>query len=140
MLSRFRVDLESQLQDREFAKGFGAEAAKTDFALTLAQARLRYGVTQTDLASRLGTTQSYIAKLERGDANPTIGTIGKILAVMGLRLATSVVPLVPKAYSIVNTPEMAHSDSKEIRFEYDPLPVITANTTSCAHDSVAVEV
>ena len=140
MISRFRVDLESQLQDREFAKGFGAEAAKTDFALTLAQARLSYGVTQTDLASRLGTTQSYIAKLERGDANPTIGTIGKILAVMGLRLATSVFPLAPKTYSIATPPEKVYSDSREFRLGKNPLPVASANAASGAYYSGAVEV
>lgn len=137
MRSRFREDLESKLQDREFAKGFGAEAAKTDFALTLAQARLRCGVTQTDLASRLGATQSYIAKLERGDANPTIGAIGRLLAVLGLRLSTSAVPLTPAPYSMAQTQEVVGSDSWEIPFERTSISGIAANTKSNAYDLVA---
>ena len=95
MTSEFRQDLDARLNDLEFAKGFGAEAAKTDFALTLARARLFLGVTQTALARELGVSQSYIAKLERGDANPTIGMAGRILAVLGLRIRTSATSLSP---------------------------------------------
>lgn len=99
----FREDLEKDLQDVEFAREFGASAAKTDFALTLAKARRIYQVTQADLANLLGTSQAYIAKLERGDANPTIGRIGELLAVLGLRLSTSTIPLISSAYSETET-------------------------------------
>jgi len=95
----FKEDLEKELQDVEFAREFGVAAAKTDFALTLAKARRICQVTQTDLANLLGTSQSYIAKLERGDANPTIGRIGELLAVLGLRLSTNTIPLISSVYS-----------------------------------------
>jgi len=99
----FKEDLEKELQDVEFAREFGVAAAKTDFALTLAKARRICQVTQTDLANSLGTSQAYIAKLERGDANPTIGRIGELLAVLGLRLSTNTIPLTSSVYSETET-------------------------------------
>ena len=53
-------------------------------------------ISQEDLAKILGTSQSYIAKLEGGDANPTIGKIGRILARIGLRISTNYTPLESK--------------------------------------------
>jgi len=103
MSRTFREDLEKELQDVDFAREFGVAAAKTDFALTLARARRICQVTQAGLANSLGTSQAYIAKLERGDANPTIGRIGELLAVLGLRLSTNTIPLISSAYSETET-------------------------------------
>ena len=105
----FKEDLEKELQDVEFAREFGVAAAKTDFALTLAKARRICQVTQTDLANLLGTSQAYIAKLERGDANPTIGRIGELLAVLGLRLSTNTIPLISSVYSETETHRVENS-------------------------------
>jgi transcriptional regulator with XRE-family HTH domain len=49
-------------------------------------ARRAAGLTQAELAARLGTTQSAIAKLERLDANPTIATLDRVLRATGHRL------------------------------------------------------
>jgi len=86
MNERFNIDLQRRLSDSEFTIEFGAELAKSEVAVALTRVRLNHNVTQVDLANKLGTNQSYIAKLERGDANPTVGMIGKVLASMGLRL------------------------------------------------------
>ncbi len=109
MSRTFREDLERGLQDVEFAREFGVAAAKTDFALTLAKARRICRVTQADLANLLGTSQAYIAKLERGDANPTIGRIGELLAVLRLRLSTNTIPLTSSAYSETETHRVENS-------------------------------
>lgn len=89
----FKDDLTENLRDPEFAKRFGAAQAKSAFALTLAETRRKAGVTQQELAERFGVSQSYIAKLEGGEANPTLGTIGSLLSVLGLRLFTDAIPL-----------------------------------------------
>lgn len=88
-------DLIRELEDPEFTKLFGAEMAKSGFAFTLLDARKAAGMTQTELSEQLGMSQPYIAKLESGEANPTLGKIGSILAVLGFRLVTSLAPLVP---------------------------------------------
>jgi ribosome-binding protein aMBF1 (putative translation factor) len=90
----FEEDLERELREPEFARGFGAARANSSFALTLASARLQAGLTQKELAEKAGVSQAYIAKLEGGDANPTLGRIGSLLAVLGLSLVTDVAELV----------------------------------------------
>ncbi|MYB50448.1 MAG: helix-turn-helix transcriptional regulator [Dehalococcoidia bacterium] len=87
------------LEDIEYRQEFGSEAAKLEVAAALADAREAAGMTQSALAERAGVSQAYIAKLERGDANPTIGHIGRLLACMGLKPSVSVAPMEPAASS-----------------------------------------
>jgi transcriptional regulator with XRE-family HTH domain len=46
-------------------------------------ARLAAGVTQAELAARLGTTQSAVARLERSGANPRVDTLARALTACG---------------------------------------------------------
>ena len=91
----FEDDLRVKLRDPEFAKMFGAAQAKSNFALTLARARERLGLTQKELADKAEVSQAYIAKLEGGEANPTLERIGSLLAVAGLSLTTDTTTLFP---------------------------------------------
>lgn len=43
--------------------------------------RLRNGWSQKELAGRLGTSQSYIARLEAGDIDPQVSTLNRLAAV-----------------------------------------------------------
>ncbi len=95
MARTFRDDLEEELKDPESAKIFGAAQAKSSFALTLAKARAKLGLTQRELASKVGVSQAYIAKLEGGEANPTLERIGSLLATLGLSLTTDTTTLSP---------------------------------------------
>ena len=95
MTRTFESDLKRELQDPEFARNFGAAQAKSSFAITLSQARKQLNLTQQQLAAKLGVSQSYIAKLEGGEANPTLERIGSLLAVLGLSLTTDTTPLSP---------------------------------------------
>lgn len=47
--------------------------------------RLSAGLTQAELAARLGTTQSAVSRWERGHDEPRLGTLADILAACGLR-------------------------------------------------------
>lgn len=49
-------------------------------------------MTQAELAARAGLTQSAVARLERGDANPTIGTLDNVIAATGRRLVLAAEP------------------------------------------------
>lgn len=81
-----REHLKLELANPEFAEEYGADQAQTLLALALVGSRHKLKLTQQDVANRVGASQPYIAKLERGDANPTIGKIGGMLALLGLRL------------------------------------------------------
>lgn len=94
-----RQDLVDRLKDPEYAKSYGAEQAKVDFAITLAKARKSANLTQKGLSKKLGISQPYVARLEGGDANPTLGTVGSLLAMLGYRLVTQTAPLSPEPMS-----------------------------------------
>jgi len=92
-------DLLERLKDPEYAKLYGAENAKVDFAITLAKARKSTNLTQKGLSEKLGISQPYVARLEGGEANPTLGTVGSLLAMLGYRLVTQTAPLSPEPMS-----------------------------------------
>jgi transcriptional regulator with XRE-family HTH domain len=58
----------------------------------LRQARTASGLTQSELAKRLETTQSVIARLESGRANPRIATLRRAIAATGHQLEASLAP------------------------------------------------
>jgi transcriptional regulator with XRE-family HTH domain len=55
-------------------------------ATLVRRARTEAGLTQQQLASRLGVTQAALARLERSGANPTIATLDRVLRATGRRL------------------------------------------------------
>jgi transcriptional regulator with XRE-family HTH domain len=61
----------------------------------LRAARTASGLTQADLARRLRTTQSAIARLEAQGSNPTIGTLERALIASGHRLEIATTPALP---------------------------------------------
>lgn len=64
-------------------------------AAFITEARLRAGLSQHELAERAGTSQPAIARLESGQANPTVATIERILAATGFRLHCELTPIEP---------------------------------------------
>ncbi len=92
-------DLEQELRDPEYVKLYGASDAKAEIAITLANVRRAARKTQKELADAMGLRQPYVARLEGGDANPTIGTIGSILAMLGCRLVARTALLLPEPVS-----------------------------------------
>lgn len=85
-------DISAELE-REFgAKGSETRRKAVDEAWgeynaqVLLDARKQAGLTQAELAERLGTDKSYISKVERGLTVPTVSTLYRIAAAMGLRV------------------------------------------------------
>ena len=50
------------------------------------EARLRAGLTQTELGALLGKSQSVIARWERGDVSPSLETVREVVRACGLDL------------------------------------------------------
>jgi len=57
----------------------------------LRAARLRHGIAQAEIAERLGTTQSAVARLEAVQSDPRLGTHARYAESVGMRIAA--VPL-----------------------------------------------
>ena len=55
----------------------------------LKHARLSAGLTQLELAERLGVSQATVSKLEHADSNPTVETLDRALRATGKRLELS---------------------------------------------------
>ncbi len=58
----------------------------SESATLLKEARREAGLTQAELARRLGVSQAAVAKLERPGANPTVNTLDDALWATGHRL------------------------------------------------------
>jgi transcriptional regulator with XRE-family HTH domain len=67
-------------------------AGPSGVASLLREARRSAGLTQADLARRLGISQAAVAKLERPGANPTVDTLDRALWATGHRLALDAQP------------------------------------------------
>lgn len=65
---------------------------RVELITALIQAREEKGLTQRELEAISGIKQPQIARMERGDANPQINTVLKVLAAMGKTLAI-IVPI-----------------------------------------------
>jgi ribosome-binding protein aMBF1 (putative translation factor) len=63
------------------------EVARLVFGNNLRACRERKGLTQEELAKRMGCTQSYISQIEQPDARPTLGTLQKAADALGGSLA-----------------------------------------------------
>lgn len=50
----------------------------------LREARRRSGLTQTEVAERIGSATSYIGIIERGDANISLGMLSRLASVVGV--------------------------------------------------------
>lgn len=76
-------------EDPEFMREY--EALEEEFALAAAliKARANAGLTQEELAKRMGTTQSAIARLEGGKSRPSTATLAKFAKATGTRLKVS---------------------------------------------------
>ena len=62
--TNFDKYLEEQLKDRDFAARFKKAGEAWDIALKLAALRKESGLSQKELAQRVGTTQQQISRLE----------------------------------------------------------------------------
>jgi transcriptional regulator with XRE-family HTH domain len=69
------------------------EWEKLALRLEIAKARTRSGLSQAELARRMETTQSTIARLEKGHGLPSTRTLGRLAKATGHRLKISLEPI-----------------------------------------------
>lgn len=82
-----------QMKDPAFKREYDKLTPRYAIISELIAARIKNGVTQKELAKRIGTTQSSIARLEGGNVNPSLEFLQKVARVMGLYVHLSVKPL-----------------------------------------------
>ncbi len=98
-MSKKKVDtsfdhfLKKQLEDPDVRAEY--EALEPEFALiqALIDARAQAGLTQQQLSARTGIAQSDISKFENGNGNPSLKTLRRLAAGMGMRLSIQFEPV-----------------------------------------------
>jgi ribosome-binding protein aMBF1 (putative translation factor) len=76
-------------KDPEFVREYDALEEEFALAHALIGARAQAGLTQEELAQRMGTTQSAIARMEGGKGRPSTSTLAKVAKATGTKLRVS---------------------------------------------------
>jgi len=74
------------MRNKEYRKAHDELAAEYALARAVIDARATAGLTQEQLAQRMDTTQSVIARLESGRTRPSTQTLERLAAATGTRL------------------------------------------------------
>ena len=74
------------LANPDVKKEYDALAPEFEFSAELLRARLRAGLSQAELAARMGTSQSAIARLESGQTLPSTKTLLRFAEATGSKV------------------------------------------------------
>ncbi|MBR2692630.1 MAG: helix-turn-helix transcriptional regulator [Thermoguttaceae bacterium] len=92
MSTKFSDFLEQQLLDPEFKKEYEALQPEHAIIQAMIDARRESGLTQKELSERTNIAQSDISKLEKGNANPSLRTLRRLAAGMGMKIRLEFIP------------------------------------------------
>jgi transcriptional regulator with XRE-family HTH domain len=74
------------MEEPGFKEGYDALYDELSLASQLIEARARSGLTQAQVADRMGTSQSAVARLESGTARPSLSTLKRFAQATGARV------------------------------------------------------
>lgn len=86
-MSKLQQLKERALQKPEVRREYEALAEEFEFIDALLRMRAAAGLTQDELARRMGTKKSNISRLEKGGTNPSWGTLKKYAHACGFELS-----------------------------------------------------
>lgn len=92
MGKNFRETLDEQMKDPEFRAEWEALEPERQIIRAMIEGRERGDLTQQQLAEITGIQQSDISRLENGTGNPSLRTLKRLAAGMGMRLKLEFVP------------------------------------------------
>ena len=73
------IEVKKQLlRDKEFRKEYEKLGSEFDLVRMIIKKRLEKGLTQKELARKIGTKQSAISRLESGSYNPSLSILRKV--------------------------------------------------------------
>jgi ribosome-binding protein aMBF1 (putative translation factor) len=75
--------LKKSLLDPEFKREYDKLQPEYELIGKIIEARIHKKMTQKDIADRMGTKQSALARLESGRANPTLSFVKKLATALG---------------------------------------------------------
>ncbi len=79
------------LKDKKIKKAYNELGPEFDFISIFIKKRIEKGLSQGELAKRVGTKQSAISRLESGRYNPTLKVLKKVAHVLGAEIKITLV-------------------------------------------------
>ena len=81
------------MKDPQYRREYNALEEEFTLAIAVAKARASAGLSQAELAKRMRTTQSTIARLESGRGQPSTRTLGRLAKATGHKLKITFEPM-----------------------------------------------
>jgi ribosome-binding protein aMBF1 (putative translation factor) len=80
------------MKNPKYKPKYEALGKEFQFVCSLIEARKRAGLSQTQLARRMKTSQSYVARIESGQVKPSTAALERLAKATGLRLKITFEP------------------------------------------------
>ena len=84
--------LAEHLEDPEFRKEWNRTALARAVGIRLLRYRAKMGMTQGELAKKIGLKQPAVARLEAAEQNPTWETLARLSEALGLEFVVDIAP------------------------------------------------
>ena len=92
MMSDLQELTEELMREKEFRKEYDALQPEMDIMRAMMDARIRAGLTQTELSKKTGISQADISRLENGTRNPSLTLLKRLADAMNTTLKIEFVP------------------------------------------------
>ena len=92
-MTKFSDYLNEQMKDPAFKEEWDALEPEFSIMQAMIDARKASGLTQKQLSERTGIAQADISKLESGNANPSLKTLQRLAAGMGMKVKVEFLPV-----------------------------------------------
>ena len=93
MAKTFRDSLNERLQDPAFRAEWEALEPERQITMAIIEGREEKALTQKQLAETTGIAQADISRLENGTANPSLRTLKRLAAGLGMKLELRFTPV-----------------------------------------------
>jgi DNA-binding transcriptional regulator YiaG len=92
MAIKFETLRDRWMRDPKFREAYDRIGPEMEIAFAIAEARHRAQLSQQQLAKKLGTSQSMVARWERGTSAPSTRTLRRVAKATASRLHVELVP------------------------------------------------
>jgi len=92
-MSDFRKYLDEQLKDSEFKSEWDDLEPEYQVIRAMIEARQEKNITQKELSDLTGIAQADISRLENGNANPSLRTLQRLAAGLGMTIKLEFIPV-----------------------------------------------
>ena len=118
---------DAQLKDPEFVREYQALEDEFSLATALISARRQAKMTQSDVADKMQTSQSYIAKLEGGRVSPTLRALQRYAKATHTHLKLTFEPRAREALTLPQAQAAPSEGGEQVGARTDPFVPSAAN-------------